>query len=126
MHRIPRPDGKTYPATAQHAVQEGKWCADNVRRVLLGEQTTPCRITSKGTIAAFGRFDAVAKVFGFKLHGLLAWFLFRTVYLFKMPGLAHAMRVAIDWTVDLIFGREYVEFGVHQALHPDIRPSDES
>jgi NADH:ubiquinone reductase (H+-translocating) len=122
----PGPDGKTYPATAQHAVQEGQWCADNIRRVLHGQATTPCQISSKGMIAAFGRFDAVAKVFGLKLHGFLAWFLFRTVYLFKMPGIAHAMRVAIDWTVDLIFGREYVEFGVHQALHSQARPSDET
>ncbi len=57
----------------------------------------------------------MAKVFGFKLAGFGAWFLWRTVYLLKMPGLARKIRIALDWTIDLAFSRDYVQLGVHRT-----------
>jgi NADH dehydrogenase len=56
----------------------------------------------------------VAKVFGLKLAGFPAWFLWRTIYLLKMPGFSRKARVALDWTLDLIFKRNYVELGLHE------------
>jgi NADH dehydrogenase len=56
----------------------------------------------------------VAKIFGIKLSGFMAWFLWRSVYLSKMPGLARKVRVALDWSLDLIFGRDVVQLGVHR------------
>jgi NADH dehydrogenase len=65
-------------------------------------------------LAAFGHHDAVAKVGRMKLTGFPAWFLWRSVYLMKMPGLARGARIALDWTADLLFGRDYVQLGVHR------------
>jgi NADH dehydrogenase len=106
------PDGVPYPATAQHAVQQGQHLARNLVRVLRGERARPCDISSRGALAALGCRTAVAKVFGFKLSGFPAWFLWRTVYLLKMPGWGRRLRVALDWTMDLLFTRDTVQLGL--------------
>ena len=48
----------------------------------------------------------MAMVFGIKFSGFIAWGLWRTVYLAKLPGLAKKLRVMVGWTLDLFFGRE--------------------
>ncbi len=48
----------------------------------------------------------MAKVFGLKFSGFFAWWLWRTVYLVKLPRLAKKLRVMFGWTLDLFFGRE--------------------
>lgn len=106
------PDGHPYPATAQHALRMGRHLAENLVRDLQGEPTQPFVYRTQGMLAALGCRTGVAKVFGIKISGFAAWFLWRTVYLFKMPGLARKIRIALDWTADLIFPRDYVQFGV--------------
>jgi len=46
---------------------------------------------------------------------ILAWFLWRTIYLAKLPGLEKKLRVALDWTLDLIFSKDFVEYGTETA-----------
>jgi NADH dehydrogenase len=111
-------DGKSYPATAQHATREGKHLAKNLDRVLQGKPPTVCNVKTLGALAAFGRFDAVAKILGWRFTGFVAWFLWRTVYLAKIPGFTRGLRVAIDWTVALLFDREYAEMGIHRIMRP--------
>ena len=43
---------------------------------------------------------------GLRFSGLLAWFMWRTIYLMKLPGLDRKVRVMIDWTLDLFFPRD--------------------
>lgn len=107
--------GQAYPASAQHAVRQGVHLARNLAAVLRGAPAKPCDIKSKGAIAALGCRTGVAEVFGLQLSGFAAWWLWRTVYLMKMPTLARKVRVALDWTIDLIFSRDYVQLGVHRA-----------
>jgi NADH dehydrogenase len=44
-----------------------------------------------------------------RFSGLLAWFLWRTIYLTKLPGLERKTRVLIDWTIELFFPRDIVQ-----------------
>lgn len=110
----PDGEGRPYPATAQHATREGKHLARNIERVLAGKPTRPCDLRSQGSVAALGCRTGVAQVFGVKLTGFWAWWVWRTVYLFKMPRLGRKVRVAIDWTLDLLFSRDYVQLGIHR------------
>jgi NADH:ubiquinone reductase (H+-translocating) len=110
--------GQAYPATAQHAVREGAIAADNIARVLHNQPTRPCDIRSRGSLAALGCRTGVAHVFGMDLSGFPAWWLWRTVYLLKMPGFARKLRVALDWTLQLFFARDFVQLGVHGADRP--------
>jgi NADH dehydrogenase len=112
---IPDEEGRPYPATAQHAVREGLHVAENLARVLRRRPTVPFRYDSFGSLAALGCRTAVARVFGIRLSGFPAYFLWRTVYWLKMPGVARKFRVAFDWTADLLFARDVVQLGVHSA-----------
>ncbi|MCP3904517.1 MAG: NAD(P)/FAD-dependent oxidoreductase [Planctomycetes bacterium] len=107
--------GHAYPATAQHAVQLGTAVADNVDRALRGAATRPCDLKTRGSLAAIGCRTGVARIFGFKLAGFPAWFLWRTVYLLKMPRLSRRVRVALDWTINLFFSPDYVQLGMAEA-----------
>ena len=45
-------------------------------------------------------------VFGVKFSGFIAWVLWRTVYLMKLPRLPKKLRVMLGWTLDLLFARD--------------------
>ena len=45
-------------------------------------------------------------MFGFKFSGFIAWAMWRTVYLMKLPRLVKKLRVMMAWTLDLLFGRD--------------------
>ena len=122
----PSAKGDPYPATAQAALRQGVICAKNIVRELNGEPTESADFKNEGMIAAFGRGDAVAEVFGVRLTGWLAWWMFRTVYLMKMPGLGRKLRVAADWTLDLFSGREFVQLGLHKIVKHDVQDHDDA
>ncbi len=44
-----------------------------------------------------------------QFSGILAWLLWRGIYLSKLPGLEKKVRVAIDWTLDLFFSKNIVQ-----------------
>jgi NADH dehydrogenase len=117
------PEGNAYPATAQHAVRQGLHLARNLARAIRGQSAEPFIYTSLGSIAALGCRTGVARVMGIKLSGFAAWFLWRTVYLLKMPGWSRRLRVALDWTVDLLSRREFVELGIHRSALGDAERS---
>lgn len=106
---IPDPrTGLPYPPTAQHAVREGKVVAQNIAASIRGGPKQPFRYSPLGVLAGLGRRSAVAEVIGFKFSGFFAWWLWRTIYLFKLPGFERKIRVALDWTLDLFFPRDIV------------------
>lgn len=96
------------PPTAQHALRQGKVVADNVAAVLAGTEPTPFKYKPLGLMAGLGRRSAVAEVMGLRFSGFVAWWLWRTVYLMKLPGFERKVRVALDWTLDLFFARDIV------------------
>jgi NADH:ubiquinone reductase (H+-translocating) len=116
---IPGEDGTPYPMTAQHAIREGPALADNLVRALRGEQTRPFRYRSLGMMAALGGRKAVAQLPGDRvITGFLAWFLWRSYYLLRLPGLDRQLRVAFDWTLELLFPRDIAELRVDRQ-EPD-------
>jgi len=117
---IPDGEGGTYPMTAQHAIREGPHLADNLAATLRGEPTTPFRFQSLGMMASLGARRAVAQLpGGHVLTGFFAWFLWRSYYLLRLPGLDRKLRVAFDWTLDLIFPRDIAELRMRAVKAPD-------
>ena len=116
----PGPDGKAYPATAQAAVQQGRAVADNLVRVLRGQSPRPCIVRDRGSLVPLGCRTGVAKIGPFRVAGFPAWFLWRSVYLMKMPGWGRRLRVALEWTIDLLFGRDDVQFGLRERTRPPV------
>ena len=111
---IPSGDGGFYPLTAQHAIREGPALADNLIATLRGLSTKPFAFNALGMMASLGARRAVAQLPGNRvLTGFLAWFLWRSYYLLRLPGLDRKLRVAFDWTLELLFPRDIAELRVY-------------
>ena len=100
---IPGPDGRPYPALAQHTVREARHLARNIEAAIEQRVPTPFVFHPLGTMASLGHTRAVALVFGMRLTGFPAWWLRRTYYLFQMPRWERRLRIVLDWTVALFF-----------------------
>jgi NADH:ubiquinone reductase (H+-translocating) len=108
---IPDPaSGKPYPPTAQHAIRQGRVLARNIAAAIRGGAKRPFVFSTLGQLAAIGKRTGVAQVFGFNFSGFVAWWLWRTIYLSKLPRFEKKCRVALDWTLDLIFSKDLVQF----------------
>ena len=108
---IPDPlnPGKFYPPTAQHAIRQAVVLARNIAAALRGEPPQPFKFKIIGLLASIGRRCGVAEILGMQFSGILAWLLWRGIYLSKLPGLEKKVRVAIDWTFDLFFSKNIVQ-----------------
>jgi NADH dehydrogenase len=100
---IPGPDGRPYPALAQHTVREARQLARNIHAVIAGRGPAPFVFQPLGTMASLGHTRAVARVFGAPLTGFPAWWIRRTYYLFQMPRWDRRLRIVLDWTIALFF-----------------------
>jgi NADH dehydrogenase len=102
--------GRPYPPTAQHALRQGKGLANNITASIRGGKLKPFAFETIGQLAALGRRTGVAQIFGINFSGFIAWWLWRTIYLMKLPRFEKKLRVALDWTLDLVFAKDPVQF----------------
>jgi NADH dehydrogenase len=103
-------DGGFHPPTAQHALRQGKTLAKNILAAIRGGERRPFTFSTIGQLAAIGRRTGVANIFGLNFSGFIAWWMWRTIYLSKLPRFEKKVRVALDWTLDLIFSKDLVQF----------------
>ena len=102
--------GKLSPPTAQHALREGKVLARNIAGEIQGKPKKPFVFSTIGQLAAIGKRTGVANVLGIKFSGFIAWWIWRTIYLSKLPRFEKKLRVALEWTLDLLFSKDIVQF----------------
>lgn len=105
-----RRTGAPCPPTAQHALRQARVAARNVVASMRGRQKQTFDFQTLGQLAAIGRRTGVARIFGVTFSGFVAWWLWRTIYLLKLPRLEKKVRVALDWTLDLVFEKDLVQF----------------
>jgi NADH:ubiquinone reductase (H+-translocating) len=120
-------DNKPSAPTGQFAERQGRQAALNLVRILKGEPTQPFRFKALGQLCSIGGYQAVAEMFGMHISGFLAWFLWRGVYLFKLPTWSRRMKVALDWGWDLLFPRDLSFLNTDTAQqfnHAYYRPGD--
>lgn len=111
--------GKNHPATAQHAIREARQLARNIAAVIHGQPTQPFRYKTLGQMATLGHYNGIGTIGPFRVSGFLAWALWRTYYLWRLPRLEKRLRVATDWTVDLLFGRDISQIKTYMASSLD-------
>jgi NADH dehydrogenase len=110
---IPDEHGGYQPPTAQHASREGKVLAHNIIANTRGKDLIPFRFNTLGLLASIGRRTGVARILGINFSGFVAWWLWRTIYLLKLPRTEKKLRVALDWTLDVFFSKDFVQY-LHQ------------
>ena len=113
-------DGMFSPPTAQHALRQAKTCAQNILASIRGTKKQVFTFTGLGKMGSLGRRSAVAEIFGVRLKGLMAWMLWRGVYVTKFPGFDGQLRLIADWILDAFLPRDitqlriFHEEGVHR------------
>lgn len=115
------PDGQRgafHPPTAQHALREGKLAARNILATLRGEPRKPFLYSTIGLLAPIGRRTGVANILGVNFSGFIAWWLWRTIYLLKLPRFEKKVLVALDWTLDVLFSKDLVHFRTSRPRTP--------
>jgi NADH dehydrogenase len=103
--------GHALPALAQVATQQGRFLAHNIYRMVKREKPLLFHYHHSGDLVSLGRWMAVAEIYGFRTLGHFAWWLWRTVYLFKIISWRKRIKVAIDWTINLFSERDISKLG---------------
>jgi len=120
-----RTTGGLAPPTAQHAMRQGRRLGRNVAASLTGGDLHPFEWRNVGGVCSLGRYKGVANVFGVKVKGFAGWFLHRSYHLWAMPTLARRVRIALDWTIALLFPRDISQMGSFQdPLEPFRRAAE--
>ena len=113
------PEGRPHAPTAQNAVREAKALARNIVAHIDGGEMRPFRYRTLGQLASIGHHTGVGVVFGVRVRGLIAWFMWRGYYWSRTPGFSTKIRVAIDWALTALFGTDPVQLkveDVHSAM----------
>jgi NADH dehydrogenase len=107
---------KPCPPTAQFALREARVLAKNIRAHIEGRSLREFHFDSLGALCVVGHQTACAELSvpfarnkSVRFSGLLAWAMWRGIYLSKLPGLERKIRVAMDWVVELFFPRDIVQ-----------------
>jgi len=102
---------KPYPPTAQLAIREGRRLGENITSQINGNGTgkKPFIFKTIGMLAPLGHHSAVAEIKGIKFSGFFAWFMWRMIYLGKLPGFDRKIRVSLDWFLDIFLSRDIVQ-----------------
>jgi NADH dehydrogenase len=103
--------GNPYPPTAQHALRQARVAANNIislisRRGAADAKKVIFDYKTKGMMALIGQRNGVGILFGHRVHGFIAWWLWRSYYLGNLPTLEKKLRVSVDWFIDLFFKRD--------------------
>ena len=99
--------------------------ARNITAAIFGRKQRPFRYKVLGQLASIGQRRGIANVLGFRFSGFFAWWLWRSIYLMKLPSMERKLRVAIDWTLDLFFPRDIVYLRpLHSANGPGITSAE--
>ncbi|MEK0351398.1 MAG: NAD(P)/FAD-dependent oxidoreductase [Nitrosopumilus sp.] len=104
--------GEAYPPTAQNSIHQSTTVANNLYSMITGKtKLKEFSFESKGMMTTLGRRVAIAVVYGLHCKGSLAWLIWRTYYLYKLPMLEKRFQVATSWIADLLFKRDLTFVG---------------
>jgi NADH dehydrogenase len=117
---------KPYPPTAQNAEVEARIAAYNLYATVTGRTKKKIDYVSKGQMAIIGKRTAIAQIYGMNIYGLFAWWIWRMVYLRKVPKFNKRLRILLDWAADLLFDRDISRLKIlRKELPVDYRELDE-
>jgi NADH dehydrogenase len=109
-------NGKPCPPTAQFALRQARTLARNIHASVKGKPLAPFHFDSLGALCVVGHHTACAELSvpfarskSVRFSGLLAWLMWRGIYLSKLPGLERKARVLTDWVIELFFPRDIVQ-----------------
>ena len=91
-------NGKPLPMVAAVAIQQGKFIAKQMQRLIKNKPLAEFSYLDKGSMATIGRNKAVVEVKGIKLAGTVAWLAWLWLHLFYLLGGRNKIGTMADWT----------------------------
>jgi NADH dehydrogenase len=108
--QVPEPFKEGFcPPTAQHAIRQGKTTAHNIVASIRGGAHFAFDFGGLGKMGSLGHHCAVAEIMGLNISGLLAFWMWRTIYLMKLPGWTRRLKVATSWALDFFVPPELTQ-----------------
>lgn len=96
----------TLPMLAQVAVSQARVVAKNVMARVHENELAPFHFHFKGSLVSLGKWYAIGDLRVTTIRGRFAWWLWRTVYLFKFISWKKRFRIAFEWTMDIFAPRD--------------------
>ena len=91
-------DGRPLPMVAPVAIQQGKFIAKQIARLMAKKPLTEFKYLDKGSMATIGRNKAIVQVKGLKISGPIAWLIWLWLHLFYLLGGRNKIGTMADWT----------------------------
>lgn len=120
LANCPGVDGKPLPGVALVAMQQGIYAAGVIKNGLAGRPHEPFKYFDMGKLATIGRSRAVAEIFGMRMQGWLAWWVWLLVHIYRLSGFRNRVTVLVQWAwsyltlgrgARLIVGKEWQAYG---------------
>jgi NADH:ubiquinone reductase (non-electrogenic) len=103
-------EGENYPATAQVAMQAGKYLGTHLNDLARGKEPKPFVYKHLGMLAYIGSNRALADLPGIKGKGFSTWLFWRSAYLTRLVSVKNKILVLFDWMKTFVFGRDVSSF----------------
>jgi NADH dehydrogenase len=91
-------DGRPLPMVAPVAIQQGKFIAKQINRLISNKPLGDFKYLDKGSMATIGRNKAIVQVKGIKIAGPIAWLIWLWLHLFYLLGGRNKIGTMADWT----------------------------
>lgn len=124
MSRVVDEEGQPLPGVALVAMQQGIYFAQTIKAELRGKPRKPFRYHDLGQMATIGRSRAISEFGRLRLTGLLAWWFWLLVHIYRLSGFRNRLSVLIHWAwsywtfergARLIVGKEWRAYGARAS-----------
>ncbi|OSQ39030.1 pyridine nucleotide-disulfide oxidoreductase [Thalassospira mesophila] len=116
-------DGLTVPGIAPAAKQMGKYVGKRILDRIKGNNTPPFTYKHAGNLATIGRHRAVIDFNGFKLKGVLAWWVWGLAHIYFLIGIRAPALVLVQWAWSYIFRKKGARL-ITGPVEPDPEKTD--
>ncbi|MEZ4156512.1 MAG: NAD(P)/FAD-dependent oxidoreductase [Candidatus Paceibacterota bacterium] len=99
-------DESMLPMLAQVAKEQGEYIGKNIESLLGRKSVKPFEYREKGRLVSLGNHKALAKIGPFHFSGFIAWFMWRTIYLFNFASWPKRLQIMLDWTINFFRNRD--------------------
>ena len=90
-------DGRYLPMVAPVAMQQGRFVAAQIKRLINAQELKDFSYTDKGSMATIGRHKAIVQVNKIKYSGYPAWVTWLFLHLFYLMGGRNRIGTIVDW-----------------------------
>jgi len=95
-------NGRMLPMVAPVALQQGRYVAQQIKKLAAGQALKPFKYLDKGSMATIGRHKAIVEVKNLRMTGIPAWYAWLWLHLFYLLGGRNKIGTMADWTYNYL------------------------